>query len=373
VVIGAGWAGDGHTTALRWCGVEVAAICGRDPGVVGRVAERLSIAEASTDWRETLDRVRPDIVTIGTPAALRLDVVEVALSLGCHVLCEKPLAVGCLEAEQMYHLARDAGVKHAYASTHRYDPSVAWLAELVCDGAIGRLTDVVGTFRSSFPPVLPYSWALESEQGGGLLNNAFTHDLGILARIVGGEPVRAMGRAQTVHAKAPVVPGTHDFRQWLATAYELTPERVTSLEWRPFEADLGYDAILELASPAGRVGVTVAAGPGVPGPSEVDGWRLHGESGTLQADAQGMFAYSTSRVRARGEAPEPLPTPQRLVDDLPRVGDDVENKWCALVRDFVADVKGERHQPYLTFRDGWRYQVAIDAIRSGAGWRELPA
>ena len=27
---------------------------------------------------------------------------------------------------------------------------------------------------------------------------------------------------------------------------------------------------------------------------------------------------------------------------------------------------------YLTFRDGWRYQEAIEAIRAGAGWRTLP-
>ena len=34
---------------------------------------------------------------------------------------------------------------------------------------------------------------------------------------------------------------------------------------------------------------------------------------------------------------------------------------------------GEPHQPYLTFRDGWRYQEAIDAIRAGRGWYDLPA
>ena len=51
----------------------------------------------------------------------------------------------------------------------------------------------------------------------------------------------------------------------------------------------------------------------------------------------------------------------------------MQRKWCALARDFVADVRGEPHQPYLTFRDGWRYQAAIDAIRAGRGWVELPA
>ncbi|RIK39349.1 MAG: hypothetical protein DCC57_20275 [Chloroflexi bacterium] len=38
----------------------------------------------------------------------------------------------------------------------------------------------------------------------------------------------------------------------------------------------------------------------------------------------------------------------------------------------VADIRGEPHRPYLTFYDGWRYQEAIDAIRSGRGWYELP-
>jgi predicted dehydrogenase len=34
VVIGAGWAGEGHVVALRRCGVEVVAICAREPEVV---------------------------------------------------------------------------------------------------------------------------------------------------------------------------------------------------------------------------------------------------------------------------------------------------------------------------------------------------
>jgi hypothetical protein len=45
----------------------------------------------------------------------------------------------------------------------------------------------------------------------------------------------------------------------------------------------------------------------------------------------------------------------------------------ALARDFVADIRGAPHQPYLNFSHDWRYQVAIDAIRRGSGWTDLPA
>jgi hypothetical protein len=49
------------------------------------------------------------------------------------------------------------------------------------------------------------------------------------------------------------------------------------------------------------------------------------------------------------------------------------SRWAALARDFVADICGEPHEPYLTFEDGYRYQVMIEAIRQGTGWVELPA
>ena len=70
--------------------------------------------------------------------------------------------------------------------------------------------------------------------------------------------------------------------------------------------------------------------------------------------------------------PEPLPVPRHLVADLRRVNGDVENNWGAFARDFVADIRGQEHAPYLTFRDGWRYQQAIEAVCSGHLWSDLP-
>jgi predicted dehydrogenase len=217
---------------------------------------------------------------------------------------------------------------------------------------------------------MPWSWALNVDAGGGLLNNFFTHHLGMLATITGGEPVRAMGRAQAYRGRAPVAPDAHDFRHLVATGRALTPETAGGLERRDFEADLGYAAILEFQSTSGVVPVTEVAGPGVPFPSEGDGWRIYGEDAALHVEASPSPVISRRKASAE---PERLPIPQRLLDDVPCVGDNVQNWWCVLARDFVADIRGEDHRPYLTFCDGWRYQVAIDALRAGRGWTELPA
>lgn len=372
VVVGAGWAGEGHTRALQWCGVAVAAICARDRQVVRAVADRLDVAEASTDWRRTLATLRPDIVTIATPATLRGPVVEAAAELGAHILCDKPLAATGEEAGRLCRLVESAGVKHAYGATHRYDPSVAWLGELVREGSVGKLREVTGSARSLWGlGCEPWCWAFLRAEGGGDLNNTFTHRLAVLEAIVGGPAVRAMGEARVVRGRAPVLPGLHDVRTVVAAGRALTPEQAAALEWRPVDGEGAFCALLRFRTATGDLPVTFISGPGVAVSAEANGLRLYGEEGTLLAE--GGFSFAIARVRAPGEPPEPVPVPRCLLDALPAVGDDTQNKWCALARDFVADIRDVPHRPYPTFRDGWRYQVAIDAIRAGTGWRDLPS
>lgn len=371
VVIGAGFAGEGHTLALRHSGVDVTAICARQHEVVQTVADRLDIPVASTDWRRTLETVRPDIVALATPASLRGAVVEVATSLGCHIFCDKPLAAVAAEAGRLYRLAESAGVKHAYASTHRYDPSVVWLGELVRDGAIGAVREVEYTFRGGFPPLSPWGWWDVLASGGGFLNNWFTHVLGMLATITDGTVVRATGEARPTRPQAPVVPDIHDFRVLFTSEKTPTPEEAARLEWRACDGDGSFSALLTATTADAReVPVSVVASGLAIAPWPPTGWRLYGDEGTLLAD--GFTSFAVSRMRSADGDREPLPVPQRLVDEVPQVGGDEANKWAALARDFVADVRGEAHRPYLTFRDGWRYQEAIDAIRDGCGWHTLP-
>jgi predicted dehydrogenase len=371
VIVGAGFAGEGHTIALRESGVAVEAICARTPEVVRAVADRLDVPTASVDWRRTLRELRPDIVGVATPAGVHAEVIEAALDLGCHIFSDKPLAPTAPVARRLYERAREAGVKHAYAATHRYDPSVEWLEELVLDGAIGRVGEVEGTFRRHVNPLTPWSWYDSVAMGGGLLHNALPHWLGILQRVLGGELQAAVGETRRVRECAPFVPDIHDFR--LRGALRPTAEEAESMAWRECDSDSGFTALLRIDTrdPARPAQVSISA-TGHPAAWPPHGWRFHGTGGTLVAD--GHFSYTVRRHRAGtpDDEWEDLPVPQRILDAHPTVGDEFQCKWTALARDFVADIEGRSFRPYLTMRDGWRFQEAFDAIRAGGGWTAIP-
>jgi predicted dehydrogenase len=373
VVIGAGWAGEGHVKALRHNGVDVVAICARQPEVVQEVARRLEVSEASTDWRETIVRLRPDVVTLATPTSLRAAPIELSCELGCHVVAEKSLATNAPEAKRLFELAERAGVKHAYGTIHGYAPTIAYATELARESAIGTLRLVERTNRFQFyTPLRPWGWVDSIEMGGGLLAAGVVHHLSVLERLVGAPIVRAVGEARLARERAPYVPGIHDFRD--AQSRAPTPEEAERLEWRSCDADGACTALLRLAPtvPGGQEvqAVIVADATTAPRPPG-NGWRLHGDRGTLIISESSPGSAVTLHTDPKAE-PESLAVPKRFLAALPKVGDELQDRWGALFREFLADIQGKPNQRYPTFLDAWRYQVVVDSIRAASGWQEVP-
>ena len=372
IVIGAGWAGEGHVKALQYSGVEVVAICARQIDVVQKVAANLGVANASIDWQQSLQTLKPDIVALATPAVLRGEVVELATNLGCHLLCDKPLATTAEEAHRLYTIAAQAKIKHAYAATHRYDPSTSWVAELLAKQTIGQLQEIDLSLKVPYMKAsTPWGWMDSLAQGGGLLNNGLPHFLSVLEKMLAGKLQAVVGEARVIRKKAYYVPDIHDYRHFLSK--EVTATEGAEFAWRDCDADNAFSALLQfetkLAGNEATLPVMMRMNMVAPAPAPTNGWYFYGDKGTLVGE--GFF--SLSLTKHIGSEREFLPTPQRLLDELPQVGDGVQSKWNALVRDFMADIRNEPHDPYLTFEDGWRYQAAIDAIREGKNWWDLPS
>lgn len=79
-----------------------------------------------------------DAVFITSPDALHRDDALLALQQGKAVLCEKPLTINVLQAEEMVQAAERAGLLLGVAQNFRYNASLQWMREQVQAGVIGR-------------------------------------------------------------------------------------------------------------------------------------------------------------------------------------------------------------------------------------------
>src|SRR5579871_1831678 len=194
IVIGTGWAGEGHVRGLQDAGVAVVALCGRSQEPAHALALRFGVPEVRFDWRQALAEFRPDLVTIATPAGSHRDMALAAAAAGCHVVCEKPLAPTAHQAREMLAAVDRAGVTHAYAATGAYAAAYLHARDLLAAGVIGQMREVEYCMRGvSFPPTIPYAWVHQHREGGGLLNGLFTHQLQQVLLITGGTVIAATG------------------------------------------------------------------------------------------------------------------------------------------------------------------------------------
>lgn len=377
VVIGAGMAGEGHTAALRYAGVEVVAICSRTETVVKAVAGRLGIPNPSTEWRQTLATVRPDIVSVATPAQGHVEQITAALEMGCHVLADKPLALTAADARRLYDLASQTGRKTALATTWMYAPGVAYLAELVAAGAIGRPLAVRSDGLTPWPYPAAATWMNRLREGGGLLNNRLPHNLAAVQRVVGGEVLRVAGEARVHRRRLPNVGQLHDYRQ----RRQLAPEEVAEAQWEEVDADDECLVLAHLGRPGdaeGTITAQVFCSTVVQDEDERT-VMVYGTEGTLRyAETRWTAAEEwltsdlfVSRFNPASGGWERERVPERIARSLPQLANPLHRDWAALARDFVADIRGEPHSPYPTFRQGWVLQQIVEAVRGGAGWAEI--
>lgn len=366
VVIGAGWAGEGHTIALRAAGVDVVALCGRTPEPAKAMAAKLGVEDVRFDWRQALAELRPDIVSIATPAGPHREMAEFAAQLSCHILCDKPLGINAVEGQAMLAAVAHAGVKHAYAASSRYDPFFLFAHQLLAEGLIGRVREVESLQHMSIPPLAPYGWVHSLNLGGGMLNNVFTHKLSQVCYITQGTVTAATGEAKRLLDRAPVGEAIHDFRDTFVKIVRRDP----NTQWREVDADLAYTVITQIQMPDGGIASGLFKSSAMAQGRNAGYLAVYGERGTLHlSDRFGPGKLEHFDI-AKGEWQE-LSVPPHIVEALPQVENHVQRDWNQLCREFVADIQGDGETTYPTFHDGWVHNQVIDAVRSGRSWTPI--
>jgi len=229
-----------------------------------------------TDYREMLDRLRPDfVIALGRHRRM----AEVAHYLIDHrqpFLMEKPMGVNAAEVTALAEKAAATNAFVAVPLIQRYQPFVARARQLLAAGRFGPLSHIY--FRLNRPTSARYpawgaGWMLDpKEAGGGCLRNLGPHGLDFFLFLTGEE-------AQVTGAQ---------------------------LSWRAREQPVEDYASVFVRSASGILG-TIEVGNTFPGDGTDGEWKLAGRDAILRLN-DGMLRLITAggEETAAGEADEPL-------------------------------------------------------------------
>ena len=143
VCIGAGYFSHYHYDAWRRIPeVEISAFCSRDPQRVRAVQERFGISRVYADYREMLDREKPDFVDIITPPPTHLEMCREAAQRGIHIICQKPLAPTLDEARTLVADVSRAGVRFMVHENFRFQPWYREIKRILEAGTLGRVFSI---------------------------------------------------------------------------------------------------------------------------------------------------------------------------------------------------------------------------------------
>jgi len=368
LIHGTGFAGQGHAEAFRYAGAEVVGMVGRTESVVKSVSEEMQIPYGGMDWQQALIDCQPDIVSIATPGGAHVEPITQAIAAGCHVFCDKPLTADGATAKTLHQLAVEKGVKTAFAASFRYMPEVLHAKRLVAAGAIGEPLEVECVSHFNLERDIPFGWSHRREDGGGRLNNNFTHKLSIVTSVVGEKILSVMGEVRDDMGKAPIVEGVHNFK----TRREHIPDDLNdpALKWGESNVEWSYNVTAKLESPFAKNPVSVLFKHGGLHPRfNEDYIAFYGDKGAIYI--KGHYGSGPLYLYGANKAWKEQPLPADIAADVPDIEGDTERNWRYLTREFVKDIGGETVAPYQSFKEGSAYQQLIDIIRKNDSWTDV--
>lgn len=181
----------GYARLLRdWPGVDLLTVdpCEDQVPADEVRGERLAL-ELGVPYVDTYEELfawGPDAVVVCAENARHCELVKMAASYGCDVLCEKPLATSIEDGEAMVEACASAGVFLMVAYPVRFSPHFQILRSALKDGLLGTPQMALGTNNGKIP-VGERAWFTNPElSGGGALVDHVVHVADLLDVLMGG-------------------------------------------------------------------------------------------------------------------------------------------------------------------------------------------
>ena len=171
---------------------EVVAVCDLNKDAAEQTAKRWDIPHWYTDTEEMLAKERPDLVSVCVPNGLHKQMTMLALSYGCHVACEKPIALNYNDAREMFDEADRLGKTLLACQVLRYNPEYMFAREMYDTGVLGDV------YYSEFSLIrrrgVPKWGAFhkKSASGGGALCDLGVHMIDAGIWVMGSPKVKSV-------------------------------------------------------------------------------------------------------------------------------------------------------------------------------------
>lgn len=193
LVIGAGRMGEIRATDLAADPrVTEVLITNRTEARAESLAQRLGARAVA--W-STASSTPADAYVMATATNAHGDLLETLLQQGRPILCEKPIALTIGDTEHICSRAEHSGAPMQIGFQRRFDAGIAQARQLVADGQIGELYDLVLASRDHTPPsreFLPGS--------GGIFRDLHVHDLDLVAWIT-GSPIESVQATSAIRGE----------------------------------------------------------------------------------------------------------------------------------------------------------------------------
>jgi len=337
-VVGTGFGAKAHVPGFQSVpGVEVVAIAGTDRHRTEAAASELGLSKAYAGWEALVEDSTMSAVSVAAPPSLHYPIVMAALRRGKHVLCEKPFGLNPEQGTEMLSAAVGAGLVHMVNYGFRMTPERRRLKDLLGAGAIGRLrrVNVEWTLRGRADRGAPSGWQFEPQAGGGVLFAFGSHVVDYLEWLLG--PVQEVAAHLSTRRQLPdeTLPGrcVEDTVDVMMLLHDGTPVSVS----------------VSTVTPGGR-----------------GHWlSIYGERGAFVVGndnlADVVFGARLYRTGPEGDELNEIDTvPLPVV--AAAATDGRVPLFSQMASRFVEGIRmGRPVDP--TFRDGWRAQVVMEAIR----------
>ncbi|WP_077611452.1 Gfo/Idh/MocA family protein [Clostridium sp. Marseille-P2415] len=188
-LIGYGGMGSWHTKTLS--NIDEASLCGIwDIDPVRREAAAADGIHVYGSQQELLADESVEAVTIATPNDTHLPIALAVMGAGKHVVCEKPVALGSDELEQMINCAKKNGVLFTVHQNRRWDEDYLTVKKLYDQQIMGKIFNIESRVHGSRG--IPGDWRNQKQHGGGMVLDWGVHLLDQMTMMLKGRKPKSV-------------------------------------------------------------------------------------------------------------------------------------------------------------------------------------